>query len=282
MKRRPPRTLERIEEEEEELPQTVRLSLIGQEIPKIPVKTLKPKVVSSWDCRKDFENRFRLDEMAWHGHSRLHRVNLKQYLKLGMKLLKVYKGIKCKEETWMKSYIEKNTALRMKANNFFKLLNNSVLSKTMENIRKRVYFRLVSKKETARKMTSLPNFKHLTIFDENLAAVHLQRVMLVFDKPVYIGAAILHLRKKLNVMRSRNHEIFSETVEKVALSCENDKRFIKEDGIETFACGHKRISNTSYLIPLWEVFSGFPGLTDHQRWKFPSRSNDRRRRDYAN
>ena len=49
----------------------------------------------------------------------LHRVNLKQYLSLGMKLLKVRRGIRLKEETWMKSCIEKNTALRMKAKNSF-------------------------------------------------------------------------------------------------------------------------------------------------------------------
>ena len=49
----------------------------------------------------------------------LHCVNLKQYLSLGMKLLKVRRGIRFKEETWMKSYIEKNTALRMKAKNSF-------------------------------------------------------------------------------------------------------------------------------------------------------------------
>ena len=46
-------------------------------------------------------------------------------------------------------------------------------------------------------MVCRPNFKHLTIFDENLAAVHLQRTKLVFDKPIYVGMCILELSKKL-------------------------------------------------------------------------------------
>ena len=102
----------------------------------------------------------------------------------------------------MKSHIEKNTALRMKAKNsfekdFFKLLNNSVFGKTMENIRKRVDIRLLNEEKQARKMACRPNFKHLTIFAENLAAVYLQRTKLVFDKPVYVGMAILDLSKTL-------------------------------------------------------------------------------------
>ena len=110
----------------------------------------------------------------------LHHENLKQYLALGLKLKKVHRGIRFRAEPWMKSYIEKNTALRMKAKNsfekvFFKLLNYSVFGKTMENIRKRVDIRLLNDEKQARKMACRPNFKHLTIFDENLAVVHLQR-----------------------------------------------------------------------------------------------------------
>ena len=44
--------------------------------------------------------------------------------------------------------------------------------------------------------------------------------------------------RKMNVIRSRKHELFSETIEKVALSAEDDKRWILEDGIKTLALGH--------------------------------------------
>ena len=75
----------------------------------------------------------------------LHERNLELHLSLGMRLKKIHRGIKFREEAWMRSYIEKNTVLRMKANSkfekvFFKLLNNSVFGKTMENIRKQLTF----------------------------------------------------------------------------------------------------------------------------------------------
>ena len=132
----------------------------------------------------------------------LHRKNLKLYLSLGMRLLRVHRGIRFKEEAWMKSYIEKNTALRIKAKNsfdkdFFKLMNNSVFGKTMKNIRKRVDVKLVNSRGKARKFASLPNYKHCTIFDENLAAIHLQRTNLLFDKPFYVEMCILDSSKTL-------------------------------------------------------------------------------------
>ena len=102
----------------------------------------------------------------------------------------------------MKSYIELNTDLRTKGKNdfekdFFKLMNNSVFGKTMENIRNRVDVRLVNHQNKAKKLISKPNLKHWTRFDENLIAVHLKRTKLTFNKPVYCGMAILDISKTL-------------------------------------------------------------------------------------
>lgn len=102
----------------------------------------------------------------------------------------------------MKPYIDLNTNLRAKGSNefekdFFKLMNNSVFGKTMENIRNRVDIHLVTNELDAKKLISKPNFWHHNEFCENLAAIHMKKTKLVFNKPVYLGMSILDLSKTL-------------------------------------------------------------------------------------
>ena len=102
----------------------------------------------------------------------------------------------------MKPYINMNIELRAKAkNNFekdhYKLMNNSVFGKTMENIRNRVNVKLVTTKEKARKLIAKPNFKRSNVFSENLISVHMKKTSLVMNKPVYLGACILDLSKTI-------------------------------------------------------------------------------------
>ena len=132
----------------------------------------------------------------------LHYENLTQYLDLGLKLTCIHRGIRFEESEWLKPYIDMNTKLRTKGNNdfekdFFKLMNNSVFGKTMENIRNRVNIKLVNDREKAKKLTAKPNFKHLNIFCEELIAVHMKKTNLIFNKPVYLGMCILDLSKTI-------------------------------------------------------------------------------------
>ena len=99
-------------------------------------------------------------------------------------------------------YIDKNTKLRAEAKNefekdFFKLMNNSVFGKTMENIRKRVNVKLVTSEDKARKLIAQPNYETRTIFSKHLTAVHMKKTGLYFNKPVYLSAAILDISKTL-------------------------------------------------------------------------------------
>ena len=128
----------------------------------------------------------------------IHHKTLKLYESLGLKIMRIHRGIKFEESAWLKPYITLNTDLRTNAKNdfekdFFKLMNNSVFGKTMENIRKRVDIRLVNDRRKAEKLTAKPNFKHLSIFDEDLVSIHMKRTKLKFNKPVYCGMAILDL-----------------------------------------------------------------------------------------
>ena len=132
----------------------------------------------------------------------IHYKNLIQCLRAGMKLKKIHRGIKFKESEWMRSYIEMNTNLRTKAKNnfekdFFKLMNNSVFGKTMENIRNRVNVKLVNTQERLKKLVAKPNFRSRKIFSENLVSVHMKKTSLLMIKPVYLGMCILDLSKTI-------------------------------------------------------------------------------------
>ena len=125
----------------------------------------------------------------------LHYKNLIQCIRYGMKLTRIHRGIKFVESEWLKPYIDMNTNLRAKAKNnfekeFFKLKNNSVFGKTMENIRNRVDVKLVNNRENARKLVAKPNFRHCKIFNENLVAIHMKKTSLTMNKPVYLGMSI--------------------------------------------------------------------------------------------
>ena len=132
----------------------------------------------------------------------VHHESLKLYESLGLKIKKIRRGIKFREEAWLEPYIMTNTELRKNTKSdfekdFFKLMNKSVFGKTTENIRNRVDIRLVNDRRKAEKLAAKPNFKHLTIFDEDLAAVHMKITKILFNKPVYCGMAILDLSKTL-------------------------------------------------------------------------------------
>ena len=132
----------------------------------------------------------------------LHYRNLQLYIDLGLKVTKVHRVLEFNQSPWLKQYIDFNTEKRKNAKNafekdFFKLMNNSVFGKTMENIRKRVDVRLVTDEKKLLKLTSKPTYVSSKIFDENLVAVHKIKETLTLNRPAYVGMCILDLSKTL-------------------------------------------------------------------------------------
>ena len=122
---------------------------------------------------------------------------------LGLKVKKVHRVLKFNQSTWHKQYIDFNTEKRKHApknsfeKDFFKLMNNSVFVKTMENLRTRVDVRLVTDEKKLDKLTSKPTYVSSKIFNENLMAVHKIKEALTLNRPAYVGMCIFDLSKTL-------------------------------------------------------------------------------------
>ena len=116
--------------------------------------------------------------------------------------ISVHRILKFKHSNLVKKYIDFNTDKRKNAANsfekdFFKLMNNSVYGKAMENLRKRINLRLVNNAKDYKKWVSRPSFVSQKIFNKNFFAIHEIKPVLTLDKPINIGFSILDLSKCL-------------------------------------------------------------------------------------
>ena len=119
-----------------------------------------------------------------------------------MKLVKIHKILSFKQSNWLKSYVDFNTEKREQSSdefnkNLYKLLNNYIYGKSIENLRKRMNVKLISDKKTYLRCVNKLNFVSQKIFDKNFVAVHCSKRVLTLNKPVYVGFCILELSKLL-------------------------------------------------------------------------------------
>ena len=141
-----------------------------------------------------------------------HYKNLQFYLSQGMRLKKVHRVLEFDQEPWMKPYIKMNTDFQKQAKSEFetdsyKLMNNSVFGKMMENLRNRVDVKIVRAWETnkIRKLVSDPSYDRFTLFSNDMAGIHMHKRRLVLNKPVYTGMTILDNSKILMYDFYYNH-----------------------------------------------------------------------------
>ena len=110
----------------------------------------------------------------------VHVRSLKQALDHGLISKKLHKVIQFNQEAWLNEYIDMNTELRKQAKNdfekyFFKLMNNSVFGKTMENLRKHRGIKLVTTDGKRNQLLSEPNYYTTKWFSESLLAIEMKR-----------------------------------------------------------------------------------------------------------
>ena len=160
-----------------------------------------------------------------------------------MKLKKVHRTLEFDQECWMEPHIRMNTGFRKQAKNdfgknFYKLMNDSVFGKTMENLRKRTEIKVVRSDETEkiRKLTASPLYAGFEMFTNNLSGIRRRKEKLVLNKPVYVGMTILDNSKimmhdfyynKLKRQNGENCELIYTDTDRLLLNMQTDDFYKK-------------------------------------------------------
>ena len=132
----------------------------------------------------------------------VHIKSLKQALNHGLTLKKVHRIIDFSQKAWLKPYIDMNTELRKLAKNdfekdLFKLMNNVVFGKTMENIRKHGDIKLVTTNKKRNNLVSEPNYHTMNYILEDFSIIEMNKTKVKMNKPIYLGLSILDISKIL-------------------------------------------------------------------------------------
>ena len=128
--------------------------------------------------------------------------SLKQALNHGLKLKKIHRIIEFNQEAWCKPYIDMNTELRKVVKDdfekdLFKLMNNVVFGKTMENVRKHRDIKLVTTDKKRSKLVSEANYHTMNYISEDLSIMEMKKTKVKMNRPIYLGLSILEISKIL-------------------------------------------------------------------------------------
>ena len=107
----------------------------------------------------------------------VHYKNLKHYLSLGMKFVKIHRILSFKQKNWLKVFTDFNKEKRRLSNdefnkNLYKLLSNCIYGKRIENPRQKINVKMINDKNKYQKIVNKPNFISQKVIDKNLVAVH--------------------------------------------------------------------------------------------------------------
>jgi hypothetical protein len=130
----------------------------------------------------------------------VHYRMLRFLMEEGMIVTKVHRVLKFKQSKWMAPYIQFNTSQRKKSKsefekNQFKLLNNAMYGKSMENVRAYIDLKLVTDEKKFNKFVASPLFQESHPFNEHLIGLSMRRESVILNKPIYAGFSILDISK---------------------------------------------------------------------------------------
>ena len=132
----------------------------------------------------------------------IHIRALKQATNHGLESTKEHRVIEFDQEAWLKPYIDMNTDLRKQVKNdfekdFFKLMNNSVFGKTMENVRNHRDIKIVTTDKRRGILASEPNYHSTKYISKDLLKMEMKKTKVKMNKPIYLGQATLDVSKTL-------------------------------------------------------------------------------------
>uniref|UniRef100_T1IJI7 DNA-directed DNA polymerase n=1 Tax=Strigamia maritima TaxID=126957 RepID=T1IJI7_STRMM len=132
----------------------------------------------------------------------LHHKNYQLYSNFGVKITNIDRVLVFEQRNWIKSYIDFNIQQRQKATTdfakaFWKLMNNSVFGKSIENLLNRVKIKLAQTEKGSRKLLASPRLKDFKIFNNDLVAFNLRKKYVYLNRPSYVGATILEISKNI-------------------------------------------------------------------------------------
>ena len=134
----------------------------------------------------------------------VHYVALQKYIEIGVKVTNVHRAVKFEQYECFKSYVEFTTQKRREATSaaekeFWKLANNSIFGKTVENVRKRQRFEIVRTEKEFLKYSAKPTVQSVSILKtydgSDMALFALSKLSVTLNKPISVGCAVLDLSK---------------------------------------------------------------------------------------
>ena len=126
----------------------------------------------------------------------IHFKLLQYFINKGMQVTKIHNVVQFTQKQFLKPYIDFNSRQRAQAQNtfekdFYKLKNNSLFGKTMEDVRKHSNYKLVTNKDTFQKLAASPLFYDRDIITEHITGIKMIKSKVTLNRPIYIGQAVL-------------------------------------------------------------------------------------------
>jgi hypothetical protein len=172
-------------------------------------------------------------------HYVIHFALLQFFVQMGAIISKVYRVMQYHQSAIFKSYIDFNSQRRAAATNkfiqdYFKLKNNSLYGKLIENVRRHMDFRLCNNAKKLKTYAAKPTVESFLRFSDDLVGVKLIKQEVLLDKPVYMGQAVLDLSKlimyRLRYGNLRQYETMLNGKISV-IGCDTDSLFLKLSNI---------------------------------------------------